>query len=119
MPSFEEEVKNVCNELAALIISKNQKYGDSYRRSRLSAEDTWGSRKIPFDFHAKEKIQRYSTAEDDEEDSVLDLAGYSVLEIVCRRLDDKGHENGISILDREGIYDDIVQRVLSELRGVV
>lgn len=88
MSSFEEEVKNVCNELAALIISKNQKYGDSYRRSRFSAEETWGSRKIPLDFHAKEKIQRYSAVEDDEEDSVLDLAGYSVLEIVCRRLDD-------------------------------
>lgn len=90
MTSFEEEVQNVCNEIAALIISKNKKYGDSYRRSRLSAEETWGSRKIPFDFHAKEKIQRYSAADNDEEDSVLDLAGYSILEVVCRRLDDLG-----------------------------
>ena len=88
MSDFEDEVKNVCDELAALIISKNKKYGDSYRKSRLSAEETWGSRKIPFDFHAREKIQRYSAADTDEEDSVLDLAGYSILEVVCRRLDD-------------------------------
>ena len=119
MVTFEEEVKNVCNELADLIILKNQKYGDSFRRSRLSAEDTWGSRKIPFDFHAKEKIQRYSAVDDDEEDSVLDLAGYSVLEIVCRRLDDRGYVNSVSILDHEGIYEEIARRVLSELKGVV
>jgi len=86
--TFEGNVKNVCDEVAELIISKNKKYGDSYRKSRVESGEFWDSRKIPFHFHSKEKIQRYVSSDTDNEDSVLDLAGYAVLEIVCRRLDD-------------------------------
>lgn len=86
--TFEGNVKNVCDEVAELIISKNKKYGDSYRKSRVESGELWKSRKIPFHFHSKEKIQRYVSSSTDDEDSVIDLAGYAVLEIVCRRLDD-------------------------------
>lgn len=86
--TFEEKVKNACNEIAELIILKNKKYGDSYRKSRVEAGELWESRKIPFHFHSREKIQRYVSSVTDDEDSVIDLAGYAVLEIVCRRLDD-------------------------------
>jgi hypothetical protein len=85
-PQFEETIISTCNEIAQILIEKNKEYGDSYRQSRLNAEESYGSRKVPFDFHAGEKLARYRHT--DDEDSVLDLAGYSVLELVCRRLDD-------------------------------
>lgn len=84
---FEKEIVNVCTELANILIEKNRKYGDSFRISRIDSEKRYGSRKVPFDFHSIEKIRRYISPEVDDEDSVLDLAGYSVLEVVCRRLD--------------------------------
>jgi hypothetical protein len=83
---FELSIISVCNELKDILIDKNRKYGDSYRKSRIRAARKWGSRKVPFDFHANEKLERF--AETDDEDTVLDLAGYSILELVCKRLDD-------------------------------
>jgi hypothetical protein len=83
---FELSIISVCNELKDILIEKNRKYGNSYRRSRIRAAGKWGSRKVPFDFHAHEKLERFETT--DDEDTVLDLAGYSILELVCKRLDD-------------------------------
>jgi hypothetical protein len=86
MTQFEDTIRSTCSELAEILIQKNAKYGDSYRKSRIEAGKTWENRKLPFDFHANEKIMRYRNC--DDEDCVLDLAGYSILELVCRRLDD-------------------------------
>jgi hypothetical protein len=83
---FELSIISVCNELKDILIDKNRKYGNSYRESRIRAARKWGSRKVPFDFHAHEKLERF--AQTDDEDTVLDLAGYSILELVCLRLDD-------------------------------
>jgi hypothetical protein len=87
--TFEEKIIETCQRLAEMLIIKNRKYGDSYRKSRAECEKKYGSRKIPFDFHANEKLLRYLVNNTDCEDSILDLAGYSILEVVCKLLDDK------------------------------
>ena len=83
MPSeyFEKIVKEVCNQLAELIIIKNEEYGNSYQDSRKYFKDE----KIPLVFHAIEKVKRYEVS--GSIDSVWDLAGYAVLEIVSRQVD--------------------------------
>lgn len=83
---FEELILKACNELGETLILKNRDYGNSYSgsRERFKAEPYYNE-KIPFVFHATEKLKRYETC--GSLDSVLDLAGYSILELVCRRQD--------------------------------
>ena len=78
---FEKIVKEVCNQLAELLIIKNEEYGNSYQDSRKYFKDE----KIPLVFHAIEKVKRYEVSE--SIDSVWDFAGYAVLEIVSRQVD--------------------------------
>lgn len=80
---FEEAIIKACNELAETLIQKNRDYGNSYSESREHFKNpSYNNEKIPFVFHATEKLKRYETC--GSQDSVFDLAGYSILELVCR-----------------------------------
>lgn len=81
--AFEIAVVQFCTELGLMLIEKNRKYQNSYADSRLETLKLFGSDRIPFYMHAIEKIKRYMS-EDNGEDSLLDLAGYCILEKVCR-----------------------------------
>lgn len=83
---FEQGIVVAGIELINHLIEQNRKWGDSYRATRLECEEIFNSRKVPFFFHIKEKLSRYMNS--DDVDSTFDSAGYSLLEVVCRRLDD-------------------------------
>lgn len=80
---FEEAIIKACNILAETLLIKNRDYGNSYSESREHFKNLpYNNEKIPFVFHATEKLKRYETC--GSPDSVFDLAGYSILELVCR-----------------------------------
>ena len=81
---FEKDIVTACKKLGELLIEKNRKYKNSYKDSRSDTLELFGSDKIPFYMHSIEKIKRY-TSTDDVEDSVMDLAGYCILEMICRK----------------------------------
>ena len=78
---FEQEVVSFCKILANTVISKNREYGNSYSDSREEFKKSHKDEKIPFLFHTNEKIKRYRNC--GSSDSLLDLAGYACLELVC------------------------------------
>jgi hypothetical protein len=84
---FETEIIKVSREVAELVINRNRSYGDSYRGVRKASKLLFNNVKIPFWIHIWEKLKRFLSPTDNE-DPVIDIAGYGILEIVCRRLDD-------------------------------
>lgn len=79
LTNFETKIKEVCGEIADMLIIKNREYGNSYQDSRKYFKDE----KIPLIFHAIEKVKRYEVC--GSADSLWDLAGYTVLEIICKK----------------------------------
>ena len=82
--NFETEVWDVCNQIAEMVIEKNRKYGNSALDpvrvfSKLDREEGMLVR-------MDDKLSRIREgAADEDEDPILDLAGYIVLLLVGRR----------------------------------
>jgi len=79
-----QAIEHECERLKMMLLDKNQKYGNSFMCpiqifSRIGAEEQV---KVRID----DKIKRYMTSShDDDEDTILDLAGYLILLLVLRR----------------------------------
>ena len=77
-------IKEIGNEIIDLLLQKNRKYGDSATNplrvfSKLSALE---GLRVRMD----DKLSRVAAgAADDDEDPVLDLAGYCILYLVAQR----------------------------------
>lgn len=98
--SFEEEIIKFFIHTANTVITRNRKYGDSYRNLRKLAKDKKKDSKLPIWIHQIEKLDRYCATESEKtteqygvvaesiSDTCVDGAGYWGLEDICRRLDD-------------------------------
>jgi len=109
--NFQEELSEVINEIKAMLISKNSKYGNSAIEplgifSNLSPEE---GLKVRIDDKLK-RIKNGSLQKDDE-DVVNDLIGYLIiLKILQKNQKEKQKELLIKIMNDEGkkwFYDDI------------
>lgn len=87
-PTFNEEVDILSAELAAILKKKNADYGDSYTNS----VEKYG--KTVTLIRLEDKLNRLHSLVDNkiqvtdeaEEDTLLDLAGYAILELVRRKM---------------------------------
>ena len=84
---FTKALWDASREIAGMVMSKDKKYKSAYRKLRIICKEKYGDPTIPYFIHSQEKQLRQD-AEDDDEDPMLDSAGYSLLELVCKRLDD-------------------------------
>jgi len=74
----EQKIKQACQEIQAMLLEKNRKYGDSaLKPSRIfSKADAKEQIKVRID----DKLNRIMNQQaDDIEDSVIDLIGYLIL----------------------------------------
>ena len=86
---FEFAVVAFCTELGQMLIMKNRKYGDSFRKIRQSASKDLKNPRYPLWMHMSEKLLRYmENHPDEEEDICKDASGYWILEAICARMDD-------------------------------
>ena len=80
---FENEVTDICNELAKLLVEKNRKYGDA----ALNPKQTF-SKASPIELinvRMDDKLSRIKNAQtDDDEDPEWDLMGYLVLKRIAK-----------------------------------
>jgi len=85
LTTSQEVIAAVCDELKAVLLEKNRKYGDSVLTptrifSRGTVQESLATR-------LDDKLSRIANRQSDEdEDPVTDLAGYLVLELARRRL---------------------------------
>jgi len=78
------DIRDVCNEVALLLMEKNRKYGDSaLNPCRIfSIADCEEQLRVRID----DKLSRIAQAEGDEdEDVIIDLIGYLVLLLIAQR----------------------------------
>lgn len=81
----QELIAQACDELKALLLEKNRKYGDSalHPVRLFSQADPVEQLKVRID----DKLSRLKNqVQDEDEDIVKDLAGYLVLLMVARKL---------------------------------
>lgn len=80
----QQEIINTCNEVSALLVAKNKKYGNSALEPiRIVCKaDTI----TQIDSRIDDKLNRIKESNSDEdEDVVLDLIGYFVLKLIAER----------------------------------
>lgn len=85
-------IKNVCDEICNLLISKNQKYGNSALEPKriFSRSDTIEQINVRID----DKLSRIANRKDDEDEDVeLDLIGYLILKRVAIQIKQENINN--------------------------
>lgn len=86
--SSQIEIAKVCEEVKAILLDKNRKYGDSAIRPQriFSQADPLEQINVRID----DKLSRIKSGQsDDQEDVELDLIGYLVLKRVAKRMVDQ------------------------------
>ncbi len=88
MTTSKDEIEEVCQELALMLISKNEKYGNSvFEPLGIFAK---GDPLDGLNARIDDKLSRIAFAKDDNEDSELDLIGYLILRrVALKRLGKK------------------------------
>ena len=87
----QEEIKNVCLDIAELLISKNKKYGNSALEPRRIFSKASPIEQI--NVRIDDKLSRIANRQsDDDEDVEKDLIGYLVLKRVCINLKKKAEQ---------------------------
>lgn len=85
---FAEEVRDICDELADVLISKNESYGNS----ALDPLRIFSKASVIEQLRVRvdDKLSRiFRGAEYQDEDTVLDLTGYLVLLLIAERKEQK------------------------------
>lgn len=85
---FEKELINACTNLASTLIKKNRDYGDSFRK----LYDEYGDNSTAW--RLTDKLNRYKTLnkqdnlvkDESKDDTLQDIAGYSILTLVTKQL---------------------------------
>lgn len=85
---FEKALINECTNLAQELIKKNRDYGDSFRL----LYDEYGDQSTAW--RLTDKLNRYKTLitqdnlviDENKDDTLLDLAGYSILTLATKKL---------------------------------
>jgi hypothetical protein len=88
MNEFEQAVKEVCNELADMIIRKNRDYGDSFRK----VYEEYGD--LSLIIRLTDKLERLKSLQNKEnlvkdeskEDTIGDIAGYTILRLALKKV---------------------------------
>ena len=89
----QEEIKNVCLDIAELLISKNKKYGNSALEPRRLFSKASPIEQINVRIDDKlSRIANRQSDEDEDEDVEKDLIGYLVLKRVCINLKKKAEQ---------------------------
>ena len=84
----QEEITNVCADVAELLISKNKKYGNSALEPRRIFSKASPIEQI--NVRIDDKLSRIANRQSDEDEDVeKDLIGYLVLKQVCINLKKK------------------------------
>ena len=87
----QEEIKNVCLDIAELLISKNKKYGNSALEPRRIFSKASSIEQI--NVRIDDKLSRIANRQSDEDEDVeKDLIGYLVLKRVCINLKKKAEQ---------------------------
>ena len=87
----QEEIKNVCLDIAELLISKNKKYGNSALEPRRIFSKSSPIEQI--NVRIDDKLSRIANRQSDEDEDVeKDLIGYLVLKRVCINLKKKAEQ---------------------------
>ena len=87
----QEEIKNVCLDIAELLISKNKKYGNSALEPRRIFSKASPIEQI--NVRIDDKLSRIANRQSDEDEDVeKDLIGYLVLKRVCINLKKKAEQ---------------------------
>lgn len=112
MTEFENTVDKVVANIATTLKAKNKDYGDAFRECR---------ERYPMYTASKlyEKLKRIETLSNNDanvkteslEDAYLDLAGYAILELVWRDIEDcnlvvKGGRGNTTVGYIKGMHDD-------------
>lgn len=87
MDTFEKRVKHLTNELALTLVSKNKDYGDSYATSVDKYGQTVTLIRLADKFSRLETLILSDTpglVSESIDDTLLDLAGYALLELERR-----------------------------------
>lgn len=85
-------IKNVCDEICNLLITKNKKYGNSALEPKriFSRSDTIEQINVRID----DKLSRIANRKDDEDEDVeLDLIGYLILKRVAIQIKQENINN--------------------------
>ena len=88
MNEFEQAVKEVCNELADMIIRKNRDYGDSFKK----VYEEYGD--LSLIIRLTDKLERLKSLQNKEnlvkdeskEDTIRDMAGYAILALALKKV---------------------------------
>lgn len=87
----QEEITNVCADVAELLISKNKKYGNSALEPRRIFSKASPIEQI--NVRIDDKLSRIANRQSDEDEDVeKDLIGYLVLKQVCINLKKKAEQ---------------------------
>ena len=90
---LEEEIRQVCDELADFLVEKNRAYGNSAAEpTAIFAKRL--DRLAQIDVRIDDKLSRLQKgAEYPGDDTVKDLAGYLILRMVVEGLEEEGPKN--------------------------
>lgn len=110
--TFHEQVYKILNEITEMLVSKNQKYGNSALEplgvfSQLSAEEGLLVR-----IDDKLKRIKNGSLEKDDEDVINDLIGYLVLLKICTKSKTKPTHGWREIKQKQ----DLIKQMQQELR---
>ena len=87
----QEEITNVCADVAELLISKNKKYGNSALEPRRIFSKASAIEQI--NVRIDDKLSRIANRQSDEDEDVeKDLIGYLILKRVCLNLKNKAEQ---------------------------
>jgi len=88
MNEFEQAVKEVCNELAEIIIRKNRDYGDSFRKVYEEYGDLSLIIRLIDKLERLKNLQNKENLVKDEskEDTIGDIAGYTILRLALKKV---------------------------------
>ena len=88
MNEFEQAVKEVCNELAEIIIRKNRDYGDSFRKVYEEYGDLSLIIRLTDKLERLKNLQNKENLVKDEskEDTIGDMAGYAILTLALKKV---------------------------------
>lgn len=94
----QKEIRKVCDSIACLLISKNEKYGNSALCPQRIFSKASALEQI--NVRIDDKLSRIKNEkEDEDEDVTSDLIGYLVLKKVCINLKKQAEEPTLSMED--------------------
>lgn len=107
---FNDRVSKILSKLENTLASKNQDYGDSYARSVDKYGPTVTLIRLSDKFNRLENLilnPNTKRVEESIEDTLLDLAGYAILELERRAREKKETDKAHGVLPAKSVFEEL------------